>query len=168
MSRFLIADFDSAEKARLGLEILAKAGYGEQHVSFVARSDAPELQQIAKLGEKHSSPTGIWSGAGLGGLLGGALTAPIAVSTLLGPFLLVGPLVGAGVGAMIGSLLGGAKEHGSHADSGYGYAESVQNGGVLVIVTGDDAELHEATASIKTAGPRSVHRFTHSTPETQS
>ncbi len=39
-SECIIAQFDDVQKARLGLEVLAKAGYGEEYVSVVTRHDA--------------------------------------------------------------------------------------------------------------------------------
>lgn len=159
----IIAEFENTQKARLGLEVLAKAGYGEDQVSFVSRSDDPQLGNVAKL-EKDAADEGEGStGAGIGGLLGGALTAPIAASTLLGPFILVGPLVGVGVGAALGGMLGGAQQWGVTPEAGETYEKSVRDGAVLIIVTGDKVALREAEASLKTVGPESIRHF--ATPE---
>jgi len=155
----IIAEFETTEKARLGLEVLAKAGYGERNVSFVTRNDDPQLGKIVKLEQDASNPVSTASGAGIGGLLGGALAAPVAVSTLLGPIILIGPLVGMGLGAMIGSMVGGSSTAGPHDDQDWNYADSVREGAVLVIVTGDDSELNEAEASLRTTGPASLRRY---------
>jgi uncharacterized membrane protein len=158
-SQCIIAEFETTDKAQLGLEVLAKAGYGEQNVSFVSRNDDPQLGKIVKLEQDASNPVSTVSGAGIGGLLGGALAAPVAVSTLIGPIILIGPLVGVGLGAMIGSMVGGAKTPGLHDDEDWHYADSVREGAVLVIVTGEDSELNEAEASLRTAGPASLRRY---------
>lgn len=159
----IIAQFDNTEKARLALEVLAKAGYGEQQVSFVSRSEDPQLGNVSEMERDAADEGGGSAGAGMGGLLGGALTAPIAASTLLGPFILAGPLVGVGVGAALGGMLGGAQQWGVTPEAGETYEQSVRDGAVLIIVTGDKAELREAEASLKTVGPESIRHF--GTPE---
>ncbi len=155
----VIAEFSNVSSARVGLEVLAKAGYGEDHVSFVSRTDAPELAEIEKLCEQATGNVGTATGAGIGGILGGALATPIAVSTLLGPFILVGPLVGVGLGAALGGMLGGAQEWGVDERANESYETKVKAGSVLVIVTGVDYELNEAIASLKTSGPTHIQRF---------
>ena len=155
----IIAQFADTQKARLGLEVLAKAGFDETHVSFVSRHDDPALAGILKLEQaEETRAVGSGTAAGIGGLLGGALAAPVAASTLLGPFLLVGPLVGVGVGAALGGMLGGAQWGVPH-EAGETYETAVRDGAVLVIVTGDKSELYEAEASLKTAGPESIRRY---------
>lgn len=155
----LIAEFENTQKARLGLLVLSKAGFGQEQVSFVSRSDDPELDNLGKLKEGGADNLGSVSAAGMGGLLGGALAAPIAASTLIGPFILVGPLVGIGLGAALGSALGGAQHWGVDEDAGRNYEQKVEDGAVLVIVNGDQISLREAEASLKTTGPVSLKRF---------
>lgn len=166
----VIAQFKNVEKAQLGLQVLAKAGFGQDHVSFVSRSDAPELAEVEKLRKRAAGDTTDAgdvantdsSGSGLaGGLLGGALAAPVAASTLIGPFLLVGPLVGAGLGAALGGMLGGTHNWGVDRDSTESYEASVERGEVLVIVSGSEHEVREASASLKTTGPESIQRYSY-------
>jgi hypothetical protein len=134
----VIAQFESVERARLGLQVLAKAGFGEDQVSFVSRSDASELGEIGKLREDAADNTDSSASAGIGGLLGGGLAAPVAASTLIGPFMLIGPLVAAGVGAAIGGILGGAQIWGVDRNTSESYEASVERGAVLVIVNGSE------------------------------
>lgn len=162
----VIAQFKNVDKARLALEVLAKAGFDQDHVSFVSRSDAPELADIGKLREKSSDAKDSSASAGIGGVLGGALAAPIAASTLIGPFILVGPLVGAGIGAALGGMLDGAESWGVDRNSSESYQASVERGAVLVIVTGNEHELREASASLKTTGPESIEKFAY--PEAEA
>lgn len=154
----IIAEFENTQTARLGLQVLAKAGYGEDQLSFVSRSDDAELEEITKLAE-DAPGKGAGASAGIGALLGGAFTAPLAASTLVGPFILVGPLVGVGLGAALGGMLGGAQRWGVDEEAGATYEEKVHAGHVLVIVTGSDNELREAEASLKTTGPLEIRRF---------
>ncbi len=155
----VIAQFENVDKARLGLQVLAKAGFGEKQVSFVSRSDAPELAEIGKLREGAAESADSSTGSGIGGLLGGALAAPVAASTLIGPFMLVGPLVGVGLGAALGGMLAGTQSWGVDRHSTESYEASVERGAVLVVVTGSDHELREASASLKTTGPERIHKF---------
>lgn len=155
----VIAQFKDVPSARLGLEVLAKAGFGVDQVSFVSRTDAPEFEEFARLREQTASNTGSSAGVGIGGLLGGALAAPVAASTLLGPFILVGPLVGAGLGAALGGLLGGARDWGIDDSTSESFEEKVKAGSVLVIVTGTEHQVREATASLKTTGPSHIEQF---------
>ena len=152
----IIAEFDDVEKARLGLEVLATAGYGEEHVSVVTRRDDPAISDFVKVDNGLSDSEGAKSGAGVGGVLGGAISIPLAASTLIGPFILVGPLVGLGLGAALGGALGGA---GAKEKASQRYRESLEKGGILIVVNGSKAELYDAEASIKTAGPTRVTRF---------
>ena len=162
----VIAQFKNVEDARLALEVLAKAGFGQDNVSFVSRSDAPELAGLEKLRKEAADETDSSGSAGIGGLLGGALAAPVAASTLIGPFILVGPLVGAGLGAALGGMLGGTKSWGVDPDSTESYEASVERGAVLIIVSGSEHELREASASLKTTGPESIQSYSY--PQSQA
>jgi hypothetical protein len=163
-SECIIALFDETEKARLGLEILTKAGYGADHISIVTLHDDPAISDAStnsgsgagELEKSTEDSKGVAAGAGVGGVLGGAFALPLAASTLLGPFILAGPLVGIGVGAFLGGMLGSSAEQ---EDTNKAYRENVEQGGVLIIVTGSHAELLDASASVKTAGPVRVDRL---------
>jgi len=155
----LVAEFKNTQKARVGLEVLAKAGFDQDQVSFISRSDDPELANLAKLAEGGADNPGSVSGAGVGGLLGGALAAPVAAGTLIGPLILFGPLVGVALGAAVGSLLGNAQQWGVDEQASEAYEQLVEAGAVLVIVNGDQPRLNQAEASLKTTGPVSMKRF---------
>lgn len=157
----IIAEYENVSKARIGLEVLAKDGFGEEQVSFVCRSDAPELGEIAELREEAADNVGSAPGAGIGGLLGGALAAPVAASTLIGPFILVGPLVGVGLGATVGGMLANAQNWGIDETAEESYEARVEAGSVLVMVAGEEHELRSAAAGLKTTGPVGIQRFAH-------
>ena len=156
-SECIIAEFEDAETARLGLEVLAKAGYGADHVSIVTRHDHPALKDGSKPEQNAADSKEVASSAGVGGVLGGALAIPLAASTLLGPLILVGPIVGMGIGALLGGMLGSTTNDKSSKDN---FHETVEQGGVLLVVTGSNADLIDAQASVKTAGPIRVTRLT--------
>ena len=152
----VVAEFKDRDSARLGLEVLARAGYGEDHISVVTKQTDSEVQDIDELEKTKTDSRGVPGGIGVGGLLGTAVSIPLAASTLVGPFMLLGPIVGAGVGAALGGMLMGSADK---KDPAQAYRHSLNEGGVLLVITGTKAELLEAEASIKTAGPRDVTRF---------
>jgi hypothetical protein len=155
----VVAEFADIDTARLGLEVLARSGYGEEHVSVITRNQSDAQSKMATVNalEKSRNDTqGISEGTGVGSLLGTAISIPLAASTLIGPFFILGPIVGAGLGAAFGGMLGGAGDKEAAAKH---YRQSLEDGGILLIITGDKGELLDAEASIKTAGPARVTRF---------
>ncbi len=156
----LIAEYEDASKAGLGLEVLIKADVPEERISFVSRSDAPELQQLKGIDyEVHQTEkgSGLFS-AGVGALLGGAAVVPIAVSTLVVPLFVVGPLLGAGIGAALAGAMR-EEELGLPQSTLETYASRVQSGNALVIVTGDKYDLREAKELLQTTGPTTLQEI---------
>lgn len=160
-SQCVIAEYHSVDRARVGLEVLGKMRLGPEHVSVVRRGDEEELQHLAELQEDEAQNMSVASTTSLGGLLGGALAAPVAASTLIGPFILVGPLVGVGLGAAVGRLLAGAQNWGVNEDAAAEYERKVEEGAILLIVIGDEIELRESKAALKTTGPESLAQFAY-------
>ncbi len=161
-SKYLVAVFETLAKADVALEVLCKAGYGPDQVSFITRHDSPDLKNVQQLQTKtqaaaddtqvadgkHASATA--PGTGFGAAIGSAVSAPIAVGSLMFPLFVAGPLVGAGFGAVLGGLFDSDKEA---EDKESTYSEHVHAGACLIVVTGDDYQLREAKASLKTCGP---------------
>jgi uncharacterized membrane protein len=156
---WLVAEFANLKTAKLGLEVLAKAGYGKNQVSFISRSDDPALAEIVEVDEKAHPDVEGSSKVAAGGLVGGAISAPLAAGTLLGNFILLGPLVGAGLGAMVGAMLAGSRRWGEARQPEESYEKNIEQGASLIVVTGSELELDDAEASLKTAGPRSIERY---------
>jgi uncharacterized membrane protein len=152
----VIAAFADRERAQLGLEVLARSGYGEDHVSIITRQAAGEVDELESLEKSNVDTHGVPEGVGLGALLGTAVSVPLVVGSLVGPLFIFGPIVGAGLGAVLGGMLAGGTEK---EDLMERYRQTLEQGGVLLIITGTRAELLEAKASIKTAGPTEVTRF---------
>lgn len=155
----VIAEYHNLEDARNGLVLMANSGFGEDRLSFISRSDSPELRRLGALEEGGETPSETSTGAGIGALLAGAISVPVAASTLIGPFILFGPLVAAGIGTAVGGLLGGAQDWGLNEEAGKTYEQRVRDGAILILVVGDDFELREAEATLKTTGPTSLTRF---------
>ena len=60
----LVAEFENTQKARVGLQVLGKAGFDQNQVSTISRCDDPELENLAKLAEGGADNPGSVSGAG--------------------------------------------------------------------------------------------------------
>ncbi len=164
-SQCVVAEFDSLQKARTAMQVLAMNDYREEHVSYIANSANPELNVLQNLVDESESEPGPGAGASAGGLLGGVLATPLAAGTLIGPFILVGPLVAVGLGASLGSILGISKEvdinnSATHPD----YNSRIEHGGAVILGTGRDSELRDMEALLKTADALSIKRFTLPSP----
>lgn len=159
MRECIVAEFENFKAARLGLEILDKAGFDAEEVSFVSRSDDPTLVAISSVEASAKEEVTLTSGSGAGGLMGALMAAPVAAGTLLAPLMVAGPLLAAGLGAAAGGLLGGKNRWGKPREAGDSYEKSVERGATLIFVTGREIDLNEAEASLKTAGPASIERF---------
>ncbi len=162
----VVAEFDSLQRARTALQVLAKSDYHEEHVSFVVRGDDPELNLLQQISEESEDTVESRAGAGAGGLLGGALAVPLAAGTMIGPFILIGPLVAVGIASALGSFLGISKELGVDDDDlPLNYKDCIEQGGAVILGTGRDSEIRDMEALLKTADPVSLKRFTLPSPK---
>lgn len=167
--RCVIAEYDSPETARVGLEVLEKNGFTTETVSVVTHRDKASVGELSHLerdateapeGPPNETPTG------LGMLLGGGVAAPIAAFTMVGPFMLAGPIAGIAAGAAVGRLLGSTNEWGVHESAREAYERRVHEGAVLVIVHDEPLRLDEAESVLSTTSPRNLDRFAYSEQET--
>lgn len=164
----VIAEYESAEQARIGLEVLEKAGFTTEAVSVVTRRNdsAGELAHLDRdaaeqpEGPPNETPTG------LGMLLGGGVAAPLAAFTMVGPFMLAGPIAGIAAGAAVGRVLGSTKAFGVHESAREAYERRVQEGAVLVMVHDEAMRLDEAEAVLSTTDPQKLDRFAYSEQQT--
>lgn len=168
--RCVIAEYDSAEQARVGLEVLEKSGFNTETVSVVTRRHKETVDELAHLDEDaeevHPEPADEdvpeETPTGLGMLLGGGLAAPLAAFTMIGPFMLAGPIAGIAAGGAVGRILGGTKRWGVHESAREAYERRVQEGAVLVMVHDEAMRLDEAETLLSTTHPRRLDRFAYS------
>ena len=148
--RIASAVFDSREEAERALSELRSAGFREESVSIVGRSESGEITDSSSDGDddgvnKSGAVKGALGGAAAGTLLGVAALAIPGV----GPFAAAGAIaagaipeaaaIGAGVGATAGGVSGLLSKHGvSEEDSKY-YEGHINNGGIFVSVDSDSA-----------------------------
>lgn len=164
----VIAEYDSAEKAQVGLEVLEKNGFTTETVSVVSRRNEESVGALAHL-ERDAPETSEdrpeETSTGLGMLLGGGVAAPIAAFTMVGPFMLAGPIAGIAAGAVAGRVLGGAHKWGVHESARESYERRVKEGAVLIIVHDDSIRLDDAESVLSTTQPRKLDRFAFSEQE---
>lgn len=164
----VVAVFETIAKANVALEVLSKAGFGNDQISFISRHDSPDLDELQHLQAKGQMPTdtevsdrhrasSVAPGTALGATIGSIVAAPVAVGSLVFPLFVVGPILGAGLGAVLGGLFDSDKNSDHEKESTY--AEHVTNGACLIVVTGDKYQLREAKASLKTCGPIELDEY---------
>jgi hypothetical protein len=165
--KYVIALFDSVARADLALNVIHSAGFTADHVSYITRSDSEEFRDIepadaktavlehVKLTEhqRPSAPIFATTGAAIGGIV----IAPFAIGTMLLPLIIVGPLVGAGAGALLGGLLEPAKPEARVENRNY--ADTLNHGGGLIVVSGNPVELRKAWDTFKTCDPLTLREW---------
>ena len=161
----IVAAFETVKKGLIGWEVLFKAGYGKERVSFLSGNESPALYGLQEVNiaresneqadNSNTSTKSVGAATGLGASVGGAIAAPIAIGSLVFPLFVVGPALGAGLAAVLGSLFDAEKAD-QVEDAEPTYADYLRDGGAILIVTGTDHELDKAKASLKTCGPRTL------------
>jgi hypothetical protein len=174
--RIASAVFDSREEAERALAELRSAGFREDSVSIVGRSESGRVTDSSNDGDddgvnKSGAVKGALGGAAAGTLLGIAALAIPGV----GPLAAAGAIaagavpeaaaIGAGVGATAGGVSGLLSKHGvSHDDSKY-YEGQINNGGIFVSVDADNAggSIEDAREILYRNGGHSANRQRAST-----
>lgn len=156
---YAIAEYDSLESARLGIEVLEKSHFTDKEVSLVTSASDSAVAQLQGLHDETAESSGPGRGVGLGMLIGGAAAAPVAVGTMIGPFIVAGPLLGLAVGAGLGGLFEGAKND-TLRNLSEDYENRVKAGSVLIVVSVDNrVRLDDAVNPLVTTGPKSLERI---------
>ncbi|CAA9500410.1 MAG: hypothetical protein AVDCRST_MAG44-727 [uncultured Sphingomonas sp.] len=148
--RIASAVFDNREEAERALSELRSAGFREESVSIVGRSESGKVTDSSNDGDddgvnKSGAVKGALGGAAAGTLLGVAALAIPGV----GPLAAAGAIaagavpeaaaIGAAVGATAGGVSGLLAKHGvSDEDSKY-YESRINDGGIFVSVDADRA-----------------------------
>ena len=171
---FVVAEYESMEFARIGLEVLAKQGLTEESVSLVTRAndemllamtkatqDDPEME-IQREADEGSETSGVTAsrsaaGAGVGAAVTAGLAIPLSIMSVVAPFFLAGPLAAAVVGAAGGGLIGAGIS--GDEDKTKDYRKKVENGSILIIVGGDEYMVYEANSGLKTTRNANVETF---------
>ena len=136
----VIGIFETTERSRQAVEELRAAGFPQDSISFVIRSQASKETNSSVVKDAEI-------GAAVGGV-GGVLLSLAAV----GPVVMAGPILGAlggaGLGAVAGGLVGALTKIGGPEPTAGKHAESARRGDAIVTVRVEDAEQEERAASI--------------------
>ncbi|MFG0263476.1 MAG: hypothetical protein ACF788_13875 [Novipirellula sp. JB048] len=156
----VVAEFETLDKAKVGVEVLEKFDFASDAVSLVWRGNEQAMEKL----DWESGPEealGVAKSAGLGGVIVGAVAVPLAVETMIMPVIVTGPLVAFVVGAATGGLLSEAKRWGVQQHRASSYEQRIADGSVLVIVTSTPRRIDEAERGLATTHPKSLERFAY-------
>ncbi|MEO8270598.1 MAG: DUF1269 domain-containing protein [Aureliella sp.] len=159
----LVAEYSTAEKAQLGLEVLANLDFATDAISIVSLNHEGTLGHLVlpEPDPDDEDAHELSKSMEVGALLGGAVLAPAFLGTIIGPLIVAGPLVALVAGASIGGVLDGTSRWGIQRNAAEHYEQRIKDGAVLIIVTSTPPRLDEAESSLKTTGPDGLQRFAH-------
>lgn len=153
----------SRAQAEVCVSKLQQAGFNTDDMS-VLMSDQDSSRDLA-VEKATKAPEGVTAGASAGGVIGGALGLLAGIGALavpgLGPFIAAGPIMGAlaglGVGSAAGGLIGVLAGMGVPEYEAKRYEGHVKEGGILVSVHCESAEMADRAKDIlKNAGAESI------------
>ncbi len=151
------------EQAEECVSRLQRAGFRNDDIS-VLMSDQASTHDLA-VEKATKAPEGVTTGVSAGGVIGGALGLLAGMGALaipgMGPFIAAGPIMGAlaglGVGSAAGGLIGVLAGMGVPEFEAKRYEGHVREGGILVSVHCDSAELVDrAKEVLESAGAESI------------
>ena len=168
--RIASAVFDSREEAERALSELRSAGFRQESISIVGKSESGKVTDSSNDDGDGPNMSGAVKGA-LGGAVGGTLLGIAALAIPgVGPLAAAGAIAagavpeGAAIGAAVGATAGGVSgllaKHGvSDEDSKY-YEGHINNGGIFVSVDADNAggSIEEAREILYRSGGHSANR----------
>jgi uncharacterized membrane protein len=152
-----VAVYRSFDEARKAIQALDEEGFPEQQISLVTHDVAAEVPREEELQYGDDNVADIAKGAGAGGLLGALLSAPLLTIPGLGLALLAGPLAAGATGAIVGGFLGGLSGWGVHKDHIQAYEEKVKEGCLLVVASGNPAEIAIASRVLNDTDAEETH-----------
>lgn len=155
MAKTVAGVFDRFLLAEDAIQELKRAGFSQDDISIVTadrRSDAAA----------SSDDTGkdLVAGAGAGAAIGGFAGLMLGLAALalpgVGPVLAAGPIAAAlgsaGIGVAAGGFIGALTGMNIPEDDAGYYAETVRNGGAVVIVNAEDTNASEALNILNRSG----------------
>lgn len=149
--RKITAFFNTYDEAAKAVQRLEGAHFRNFEISLVSSSaNNPAAQEVAHhLDDESSEHDFAGAGAAAGSIAGGGAGLLAGLGTVavpgIGPVVaagwLISTLVGAGAGAALGGLMGALADSGLSEDEAHAYVDGVRQGGTLVTVRVDDADL---------------------------
>lgn len=175
MASMLIAAFDNHERADMAITELEDSGFDAEEMSVIARQADESDDETDERGKDMVE--GAAGGAVTGGVVGGLAGLLIGAGVLpaLGGLLIGGPIAaalglggaaaaaavsGAVTGAAAGGLIGALTNVGLSEEQARNYNETIQEGGVVVIVPVAEDEVAEVRELFSKHGATQVDQFT--------
>jgi len=149
--RRITAFFNTYDEAAKAVQRLEAARMPSFEISLVSNNanDVAAHQAMRSSGDEGTSHEFAEAGAAAGTIAGGGAGLLAGLGTVavpgLGPVVaagwLVSTLVGAGAGAALGGLMGALADSGLSEDEAEAYVDGVRQGGTLVTVRVDEADI---------------------------
>jgi hypothetical protein len=144
MAKTVVGLIENRDEAQKAVQEMIAAGIDKKDIGVIS----PE--ELAR--ETTAAVAGASTGMLVGGLAGMLLAAAAIAIPGVGPVLVAGPalalLGGTAVGAVAGGLIGGLTMRGVPEADAHLYAEGIQRGATLVVVTGRGDELARKAVEI--------------------
>ncbi len=152
----VVGQFDSPADAHSAIQELLDNGWTHESVSIIA-GPVEESRGAANMAVKEAE-----KGAMVGGLAGlllgiGEFAVPGFGLVLIGGWL-AAAVLGAGVGAAAGGLIGLLVEAGISHEQAAPLAESVRQGGAVVVVKTEESRIPQATGILQQHHARDIHQ----------
>jgi hypothetical protein len=177
----LVAEFESHEAARVGIDVLRKFDFHADAISVAWKGHTKALEKVDR-GNDQEDPYEIEKSMGIGAAIAAMVGTPLAITTVMGPIMIAGPIAavvgGAAIGAAATEIKHFQKPHHSSSDrvdsrglfamanhfgisshSAADYEKRISEGAILLIVTSTPPRLDEAQHGLKTTNPASLQRF---------
>jgi uncharacterized membrane protein len=150
--RTVVGLFDTYQDTEHAVEALQQWDIAREHINVIVRDTVLQEQSIGEEETAEDTRTGVVAGTAIGSLSGllvgfSAITMPGIGSVIIAGTLLSTSLAGAGIGAATGGIIGTLTSTGISESDAQIYAESIQQGGILLTVEVDD----ELVSSVREA-----------------
>jgi hypothetical protein len=168
MTKTIIAVYDTLSNARDAVQNLVDSGIPAADVSVVMYDENGEYSQMLEGGNISGvtdDDVTAGEGAAFGALAGLAIGLGALMIPGIGPVIAAGPLaaaltagtVGAVAGAATGGLTAGLVDMGVPEEDATMYADSISNGGAMVIVKVPDNMVESSSTVMSSCGPIDVN-----------
>ena len=160
--RRITAFFSTYDEAAKAVQRLEAAQIPNFEISLVSNnanilSSHPEAHAVDEEDAAHEfagagAAAGTIAGGGAGLLAGLGTVAVPGIGPVVAAGWLVSTLVGAGAGAALGGLMGALADSGLSEDEAQAYVDGVRQGGTLVTVRADEADMDRVVGILEDEG----------------
>ena len=159
--------FSEVEAADRAVDLLIGGNIAKGDISIVTdpKNDSRLEQAPIDAGDEMEERAGI--GAGIGGLLGLLLSGPPLWIAGAAPVLLIGPIAAGVTGAIVGGYVAALSGWGVHSNKLDHYQRRVEEGAVLVVVSGYPLTVAVAQRILRESEADDVAMFARSSADAE-